>query len=179
GTNWHSQTTGPQPSVRCVTSSPERIISLGEDRQGQLAGMWSSNGIAWNPIEFDKSHRMWSMIYDQGKFIAIGPDGYITLSTNRGDTWMWPERATTLDLFDIIPSPLGYVASGAGTIIQSDDGLNWRETAKIPGYARQIAYGDGKFIIAIERDLLFELWVSSDLVQWTKLIPEWQRAFFF
>src|SRR6185436_20808652 len=28
GTNWHSKTTGPQPSVRCVTSSPERIISL-------------------------------------------------------------------------------------------------------------------------------------------------------
>jgi hypothetical protein len=114
---------------------------------GKLAVTTDGVDWAWEG-DLPKAESWSSIIYEDGKFVAVGGGGKIAVSTD-GVDWVKVSVDASLDLVDLAYGADKFVAlSGSGKTITSEDGAEWTDFADLddtPGW-NSIAYGDGKFV---------------------------------
>jgi hypothetical protein len=98
---------------------------------------------------WDRSNSTYNVVYENGRFIAVGSNGLIRTSTNAID-WNVAYSGVTNALADVAYGNGMYVAVGAqGRILRSRDGNTWipcvSPTANV---LRKVAFGAGMFLAA-------------------------------
>lgn len=110
------------------------------------------------------SANWYAIAYGNGKYVAIGSDGYATTSTN-GSAWATPKQVTSNPLYDIIFADGKFVAVGRYTLMYSTDGYDWTtvtSSALSSASLSEIAYGNGIFVVCDG----FRSYTSTDLATW-------------
>lgn len=138
--------------------------------------MTSADGKQWTErlTSFTQglSRRLNAIIYENGKFVAVGGQfnsgtvmGRILTSAN-GIDWTSCDTHVLSEIIDITYGNGLYVAlTSRGYILTSTDGTVWTEsTANVSTDVRKITYGNSKFVILGSNG---NLYTSPDAVTWT------------
>lgn len=112
-----------------------------------------------------------SVTKGEGKYVAVGNDGYIAYSTD-GENWSIPKRVGTNNWNHVTYGNGKYMVVGDdGFISSSTDGINWATptTPLLNNYPVTsnliyVTYGDGKFVA--EREDASTVYISSDGSTW-------------
>jgi hypothetical protein len=111
----------------------------------------TTDGINWTWEGVMPLAEYWSsIVYEDGKFVAVGGGGKIAVSTD-GIDWAEVLAGASLDLVDLAYGAGKFVAlSSSGRAITSTDGADWTESVVLDDDVARgwnsIAYGDGKFV---------------------------------
>lgn len=123
----------------------------------------------------------WNAItYSNGKYVAVGGSGYITVSTN-GVDWNTPKQVGSNVWNAIIYANGKFVVVGykgqQAFATYSTDGIEWAAPVPIPslyGILRSIAFGNGKFVAVGYHEYGGKeygyITTSTDGVTWTSAI---------
>lgn len=114
---------------------------------------YSTDGINWTKADASSAGSWEQVIYNAGKFVAIGNSATAIYSTD-GISWTTMTLPLNRPWISIAYGNDKFVAinSKDNTAIYSTDGINWTATA-LPSNSgwRAITYGDGKFV-AVNKD---------------------------
>ena len=106
--------------------------------------------------------------YGNGKYVAVGYNGYVTTSTD-GKTWTTPKQVGTGYWNTIAYGNGKFVMIGGYSVSSSADGITWSTIQYIGSDVRaslgDITYGNGKFVIAMWDGYIT---TSTDGETWTK-----------
>ena len=124
---------------------------------------WSGSGTGYSPSEIS------SIGYGNGILLAVGPNGLVITSSDKGVNWVSHSSGTTQTLRAVAYGNGRFVAVGdAGTVLTStDNGATW--VSQISGLSSTIsgiAYGDDVFVLG-EGSYYGSGWSSKDGVAWT------------
>ena len=110
---------------------------LATDDNGKIIsnGSWWNRGRDWTVsyVEDLTGKRIFGLRYLQGKFHAVGDDGYYATSTD-GITWTQLGIGTTQWLGDICWTGTKYVIVGNSVLANSVDGITWTLRSLPPDY---------------------------------------------
>lgn len=108
----------------------------------------------------------YDIAYGNGKFVAVGDNGYITTSTN-GTSWTTPKQVGTTRWLKVVYGNGKFFAitSSNKSIRSSTDGITWTDAVTMPSSPNDIAYGDGKLVIACYSGKLYTS--TDDGKTWT------------
>jgi len=99
--------------------------------------MYSNDGNNWNAINnnMPSSELLDMTANPQGILVAVGENGLILTSSNKGSTWTNETNSSyTQNLTAVANGNNQFVAVGkAGTVLQSTGGNNWTEAPNLPG----------------------------------------------
>lgn len=164
------------PSVSTLTSGLVNLGSTGvfvaAGINGSLfSGLVSSidGSISWTPTNYTSTGaNLNAIIYNNGKFLAVGDGGTILLSTD-GATWTQEKSATSNDLYAVSNLGAGFIAIGAkGTIITSSDGATWTISPLVTTNALYgITYGNGRYVAVGEAGTV----IYGDGVNYWQTVP--------
>ncbi|RCX19413.1 hypothetical protein DFR58_103158 [Anaerobacterium chartisolvens] len=148
-----------------------------------LPGYWyeydiyySSDGVKWKKA-FQQSranHKINDIIYNNGKFVAVGDNGEAKCSTD-GVNWIESEMIHTPQFWD--GNKFISIDSETYSIYSSKDGLEWKKENK--SAEEIIRWGicwSGKEYVSFGPD--FYLAASKDLVSWDKIKPAVMDSFY-
>lgn len=166
GINWNQKNLYNYPHSTAYGNGKFVIVS-GFDNVAE----YSTDGINWTKADASSAGSWEQVIYNAGKFVAIGNSATAIYSTD-GISW------TTMTL--PLNRPWGSIAYGNdkfvainrtdNTAIYSTDGINWTTTALPSNNGWQaITYGDGKFV-AVNKDKLNGIVAySTDGIHWSSV----------
>jgi hypothetical protein len=105
-----------------------------------------------------------AVIYNNGRFLALGDNGTILLSTD-GTTWAAQTSGTGNDLYAVANRGSGFIAVGAnGTMLVSGDGINWGQIGPFTyNTLYGLTYGNGTYVAAGAAGTLL---YSTDGLSW-------------
>lgn len=134
----------------------------------------STNGNTWTTPKHIKANEWTSSIhgwrkvtYGNGRFIAVGDNGYVSTSTD-GVNWTTPKQVNSKTLYGATYGNGYYYISGRQYIGKSTDGNNWTQVSSSLIQYADIAYGNGCLVVTsnAQRGTVY---VSSDNGNtWTK-----------
>lgn len=99
----------------------------------------------------------WNAIaYGNGKYVAVGKSGYVTMSTN-GTSWTTPKQVGSTDWIDIAYGNGKFFMIAGKTFCSSSDGINWStpEKLNLVESAKCIACGNGIIILGCYQGILY------------------------
>ncbi len=164
GAGWGNVSGGPTTPVSVVAYDGNKFVALLKD--GSTA-YTSTDGQSWtNASATGVAADMIDMIFDNGKFVAVGKAGRGCVSTN-GTSWT-PITLNPEDDFTAVKYGNNmFLALGAkGSVYKSSDGTAWSQKATYSAASfKQIAYnGTDKYAAVGDSGV----WVSSDGKKWEK-----------
>ncbi|MDR3116784.1 MAG: hypothetical protein LBT91_02990 [Bifidobacteriaceae bacterium] len=127
--------------------------------------LYSYDGINWqdsNVASEVSSTYITNIAYGQNKFIALAETGQKILISDDGINFTTVVSTGINYAYNIIYANNKWVLVGAGHIAVSDDGLNWTTTFSAGNTLRGITFGQGKFIVGGQKQLLY----SYDGITW-------------
>ena len=171
GTNWTSNISVPPVRMMATAKGGDRLIGVGFDLNSDAAGLWSSNGISWHPLNLKGDWYLTDIAYQNGAFVAVGLNGQILVSTNAGDQWSKIAPPTDANLGGVTATPLGFIATGQRAMLLSTNGIAWNflPLGSYSNYSfSPIAFGNGIYVATGDDDFLRpSLFLSKDLKDWT------------
>lgn len=109
--------------------------------------------------------------YGNGKYVAVGADGYTAYSYD-GENWT-PIKIGYTEYIMIIYTNGKFIALGgsglSGKLVHSEDGINWTSVDSPMGNngsMKSIAYGNGKYCLVGNNG---QMYTSNDLKSWSKV----------
>ncbi len=123
----------------------------------------SADGAAWITAHIANTNQINSVIYDGGKFVAVGDHGTV-LTSDHGFIWTKRDSGTSSQLWGVAHGDDMFVAVGNAAILTSTDGIAWNLQPGISGTLYSVAYGGGKFVAVGFQTLL----TSADGVNWER-----------
>ncbi|MDP4095132.1 MAG: stalk domain-containing protein, partial [Bacillota bacterium] len=100
----------------------------------------SYDGVKWKIVKSIGEY-LYSVIYSDGKFVAVGTYGKILTSYN-GLQWCEQNSYTGDNLYSIIHENNLFVAVGNSVILTSEDGIDWSiQNNNFVGFLKSVAYG--------------------------------------
>jgi len=181
GTYWTAVTNsifGTEPIYK-ITYGNGMFIAVGGGSSGSKMA-YSTNGTSWTAVTNNTFSSIPSaingIIYDNGKFVAVGSNGKIAYSSN-GTTWTAVANSTfgETSINRVAYGNGKFVAVGSsGKMAYSTDGVTWTAIPAGTGEGTStftsnpiydIAYGNGKFIAVGGTRMAYSL----DGVTWTAI----------
>jgi hypothetical protein len=109
-------------------------------------------------------HTLNSVVFANGKFVAVGASGVVSISTDNTN-WIEGATATTSNLNSLVYVNGQFVAVGDGGQVEiSADGTNWiLENSGTTNSLSALAYGNGKFVAVGSSAVI----ASPNAVNWT------------
>ena len=165
GSNWTPQSASQWSSndARCIVRFNNQTFVGGYGTTNLTYTIWRENGTGFSGAYVGKNGTVLSLIAGPSEVIAIGTDE--TVASQDGINWSILEARPQLtgNLTDVIHTPLGFFAAGAGGLVwQSSEGESWnkrRASEKINPVA--LAWGNGR-LVGVGSGLLY----SSDGIKW-------------
>jgi hypothetical protein len=91
----------------------------------------SKDGDNWNGVDPNVEGFLSSVVYNNGKYVAVGDNGII-ITSNDGTTWEKQNSGVKNNLIDIASNGSTYTVVGDGGImLVSKDGVNWTKTVEM------------------------------------------------
>lgn len=166
---------------RSIAYGNGRYVAVGGKAQGKAGYVttsidgetWSTPVIITNNPSNGSLDYLVSVIYGNGKFVAVGNADVnvnytrVTTSTN-GITWTTCTNVLSNDntnyAQEIIFANGKFVLITSTEFITSTDATNWTRLSKFPNTAHSIACGDGKFVVGGNSG---KIYTSTDGTTWT------------
>jgi hypothetical protein len=109
GMVWRRVESGVADWLRGVAHGNGTFVAVGED--GTI--IVSEDGEQWERVESHTSVDINRVAFVDGTFIAVGDDGWVSMSTS-GLDWESQSIGATGNLYDVAPSPNGWLVLGDG-----------------------------------------------------------------
>jgi photosystem II stability/assembly factor-like uncharacterized protein len=159
-------------ALRAVAFGSNTFVAVGEN--GVV--FTSNDGKTWKRRDSGYNYKdhihLYGVAYGGGStFVAVGKNQLIIRSTDKGKSWETINKPGGSPNFWKVAYGNGmYVAIGyTGGIWKSTDGKNWEEIKKLQEMAlRNIAFGNGKFLVGARSKDGGRGYVSTDGVSWSK-----------
>lgn len=92
----------------------------------------SKDGDNWTGVDPNVEGFLSSVVYNNGKYVAVGDNGII-ITSNDGTTWEKQNSGVKNNLIDIASNGSTYAVTGdGGILLTSKDGTNWIKSVEIP-----------------------------------------------
>lgn len=165
GISWHVRQSTYVLNFRSVAFGNDMFASLFEgfcvfDCSSLVA--FSQDGVSW--AQKGLPGALASITFGQGKFVAVGPRGSITESSNLAD---WTTTASLPDGVRFVGYANNvFIALGdGGIILTSTNGVEWsRRVSGTEANLTSMAHGNGVFTVIGEAGLAL---TSTDTINWT------------
>jgi hypothetical protein len=182
GTNWTSNISVPPVRMMAAVKGGDRVIGAGFDLNYDGTGLWSSNGVAWHPLDLKADWYLTDIAYQNGAFVAVGLNGQIVVSTNAGEQWIKIPPLTNANLGGVTATPRGFIATGQRAMLLSTNGLEW-DFLPLGSYSNYafspVAFGNDVYVVAGSDEFLRPaVFVSKDLKDWTVIRQQYGRIKF-
>ena len=163
--DWDNSTiTSSSISIRDTASNNSKeLIAVGFD-----GNIWQSvdKGLSWDNRTSGSgiTSRLWEILYENGKYVAVGNDGII-ITSNDGITWDNRTSGVAKVLRGIAYGNSKYVTVGFdGTVLTSSDSTSWtKQTEPTVNDFFGLSYLNSKFIGVGESGMIM---TSSDGITW-------------
>jgi hypothetical protein len=166
GIDWESRDSSAADPLNAVTGGDGQYVAVGQ--HGQIVS--SMNSQPWAAeTTYAFGHGGWfsAVAFGKGRFVSVG-DGKIGSSTN-GITWQMANSVSPNWLIDVTFGDGRFLGVGlAGTILWSDDGINWLSSSVPPEIAlSDAACGVGVYVVG-GLSSVGNGWVfaSTNLTEW-------------
>jgi hypothetical protein len=133
--------------------------------------MTSENGIDWT-IQTSSANNQWkSIVYGNGKFVAVSNSGANrVMYSDNGTTWISASASENNEWNSVTFGNGKFVAvssNGTNRVMYSTDGITWiSATASENNVWNSVTFGNGLFV-AVSTDGTNRVMISSDGVSWT------------
>lgn len=143
-----------------------RIVAVGGFMEDSAVIFETDERSPWNRLSPPNSNGLWSVRVGPDKLVAVGYKG-VVLESNAPN--LWTVAATLTEehwLFDVCPSPLGWVTGGVGGLYFSPDARRWIQT-DADSNVYGLCYGGGQFVAvgyggSIRTSVDGKSWTSRD-----------------
>jgi hypothetical protein len=134
-------------SVRSFATDGTSVIAVGAGtiaRRGLPKGRWQLESTGFGRFQT-------GVAYGAGRFVLVGHNGELLVSTDHGRSWMPTPSGVTENLNAVVWTGKHFLAVGEGVTIVSSDGRSWREVnvparhslrALVPWGGLAVAVGD-------------------------------------
>lgn len=143
---------------------------------------WITPEEGWKENTLPADRMWWSVIYGNGKFVAVARDSTNGAYSMDGITWTEMLMPASRDWKSVTYGNDKFVAvaSGSANGAYSTDGINWTEmTLPASKSWQSVTYGDGKYV-AVASDDSDKGAYSTDGITWTQMsmstIQSWQSV---
>lgn len=143
---------------------------------------WDTLDEGWKENTLPADSMWWSVIYGNGKFVAVARDSTNGAYSMDGITWTEMLMPASRDWKSVTYGNDKFVAvaSGSANGAYSTDGINWTEmTLPASKSWQSVTYGDGKYV-AVASDDSDKGAYSTDGITWTQMsmstIQRWQSV---
>jgi hypothetical protein len=128
GRDWTSRGTGTSTAFYALTWNDSLKLFAGVGNAGMIRT--SPDGVAWSSRTSGTSEPLFGVAARQARFVAVGANGTIAISTTGGTSWSARASGTSATLTAVCAGPTRFVAVGAGgVILTSPDGEAWTSQA--------------------------------------------------
>jgi photosystem II stability/assembly factor-like uncharacterized protein len=131
----------PGVKVRVIQNPYLFTVRFRDAERGLISGLGgvilrtSDGGATWEYREIDRKQALFSASATQDRALAVGEKGFISVSTDDGETWAAPPKGTFPDIFtfmrdvDFSPSGrVGMIVGQTGRIyLSTDAGYQWQQ----------------------------------------------------
>ncbi len=122
GERWSESITPFRFDVRAISFIDGLLLGVGQNYSLATSG----SGFDWTLRDSSTPYDFQAVASDGSIAVAVGDDGEIFRSVDNGINWSDVSTAITEDLRDVVYSPAGFIAVGAGgAIFLSPDGSSW------------------------------------------------------
>lgn len=121
GRRWHKVDFDGFHSVRAFASDGTTDVAVGA---GTVARR-PAPGQPWQLEEIGFGRFQTGVAYGKGRFVAVGHNGGVLVSTDAGATWSPGVSGVEVNLDTVLWTGSAFLATGEGTAITSADGLTW------------------------------------------------------
>jgi photosystem II stability/assembly factor-like uncharacterized protein len=155
-------------NVNAFATDGTNIVAVGDN--GTI--LLGTSGSTWtSATSVPGSASLYGVVYSSGKWVAVGTNGAIYVSTDSGANWAVPSgtySTVTQRLNGVAAYGTSFVAVGdGGTVVTSADGATW-SSQTLPGsanlYAVNASQSQSQYLIVGAAGAAF---LSTDLVTWT------------
>ena len=164
--SWTKQTSGSTAYLYGATYAAGQFVAVGAN--GTI--LTSPDGILWTVQVSNTTQSLCAVTQGPGLYVAVGDNGQISSSSD-GITWTSRNSGTNRFLRAVTYAAGHYVAVGSyNTILTSPDGIQWtirNSSGEIYSGFRDIAYGNGQFIVVPSSTIESAVWTSTDGLTWT------------
>ena len=132
---------------------------------------WITPEEGWTEMTLPADSMWWSVIYGNGKFVAVARDSTNGAYSTDGITWTEMLMPASRDWKSVTYGNDKFVAvaSGSANGAYSTDGINWTEmTLPASKSWQSVTYGDGKYV-AVASDKSDKGAYSTDGITWTQM----------
>ncbi|MFO1498317.1 MAG: hypothetical protein U1G07_08000 [Verrucomicrobiota bacterium] len=183
GRRWAEVASPANAPLRQIKFDAGEFVAVGES--GTI--LVSSDGLNWDRATSPVQQDLQACAYGNGTWLAISGSGAALTSTN-GRNWTAhaiPLTAETSGISDVTYGNGIFAVPAGSALFTSVNGAAWSEaTVAHPWSVRlgsKIAFGDGKFVVGASKvadrlGTLFELFVSTNAVEWTSTLLASQES---
>lgn len=151
------------------TALPQEAVAV---KSGSLpTSGWITPEEGWIENTLPANSMWWSVIYGNGKFVAVARDSTNGAYSMDGITWTAMTLPASRDWKSVTygNDKFVVVASGSANGAYSTDGINWTEMTLPASQSWQsVTYGDGKYV-AVASDKSDKGAYSTDGITWTQM----------
>ena len=151
------------------TALPQEAVAV---KSGSLpTSGWITPEEGWIENTLPADSMWWSVIYGNGKFVAVARDSTNGAYSMDGITWTAMTLPASRDWKSVTYGNDKFVAvaSGSANGAYSTDGINWTEmTLPASKSWQSVTYGDGKYV-AVASDKSDKGAYSTDGITWTQM----------
>ena len=156
----NAQTQPASPKTTSVISPSGIFVAVGYGgrRKSSEDGIHWQNDTEWAEEGGDDDNCLFSVVFAQGKFVAVGggaSKGHVVV-TRDGKSWK-EVHTTTTRIVPIVYGNKRFIVGTEGGFQFSSDGENWKKGSPLTYdrglYFRRAAYGNGVFVFAGDCDI--------------------------
>jgi hypothetical protein len=132
-------------SVRSFATHGDLVIAVGAGtiaRRGFPSGGWQLESTGFGRFQT-------GVAYGAGRFVVVGHNGELIVSSNGGRSWMPSPSGVTQNLNAVAWTGKRFLAVGEGVTITSDDGQSWRPVKISARHSLRALVASGQRAIAV------------------------------
>ena len=172
GINWTAVNSGVDNHYG-ITYGDGKFVAVGNTGDSRV--IYSTNAINWSVATAPERNDWWSVIYGNGKFVAVAYNGEGTnriMYSSNGINWTKATAPENNRWYSVTYGDGKFVAvatNGTNNVMYSTDGINWTATKAAGSALQSVTYGDGMFVaVATGNRVMYSL----DGTVWDGDLPE-------